>query len=94
MKATPSKDGCLRFTLLIRVRAGRVDLIDSICWAVDRGRCTFDGIRNRVDVINIAKEAMGHGGAALWRITEEVPDDMRDRATNLVNKLFPELTKV
>jgi len=106
MKPTMSKDGVKRFTVLIKTRVSRTDLIDGLRWrhlmSVPKAlnKMTASAMvsymreampSTRRAVMDAAIESISAEGAGVWAAVEDTPDEVRERACEIVDKLFPDL---
>lgn len=88
MKATPSRDGELRFTVKITARVGRSDLIDAIALHADMDQ---EFPKTRREALKTAVWAISRDGDNMWARAEDIEESVRKRAQEVVDRLFPEL---
>jgi hypothetical protein len=81
-KATKSQDGVLRFTLPVQFRVGRNTLINALL------ACEGEP-KTRREALRMAQSELYHHGVNLRAIVETVD---RAHATEIIDRLFPELT--
>ena len=89
MKATKSNDGLFRFTLSIKIRIGREDIIYCIGWHL----MTYgsDLPKSRRETIALVRDVKIKEGIIEWGWQEEVTPDMWKAVAACVDGLFPEL---
>ena len=106
MKATPSKDGKMRFTVRIPFRIGLEGLIEGLGWTLRRDadldttdnkamaiESALKKFKSRKAIIDAAICSIKHEGDAVWTWSDDCPysNEIIEQARVLVLKKFPEL---
>lgn len=92
MKATMSKDGEMRFSLRVEIRASRLDLVNAVLWDWERNQTETAAYKRR-GVFDLVKRAAASEGDHVWAYVEHVKAESFVSASRIVDALFPELVK-
>jgi hypothetical protein len=89
MKATPSKDGKLRFNVVVRHRVGFEQMFDAFSLAFDGEDIT--AVTSRVHGMKVVRRELADAGLNLWAHAEDCSGQSRDKARAAIERWFPEL---
>lgn len=107
MKATMSQDGEMRFTLNVKVRVGRLDLMNALCWRVvrtywDDALCNAEnkslaiesclrGLKSRKAVFSAVQDAVTSDGNNYWTWSDDVTDETAAKLNEQVRVIVERL---
>lgn len=94
MKATMSKDNQVRFTLMVPFRAGRQEFIEALVWAFrhdEKATIEESWPKKKLEVVSMLRGALRACGNNLWAEAEDGDSELWERATETVDRMFPEL---
>ena len=107
MKATPSKDGEMRFGVTIKRRVGLDEIVDALGWNLIRSdrdwfntdnkamavESELKAYRSRKKTLDATIKAYLHDGESVWVWADDCSfsEIVREQARVLVLKKFPEL---
>jgi hypothetical protein len=92
MTANKSKDGAMRFTVAIKVRIGRQDIIDAIGWQYVTYGDSLPKTRRKA--LSLVRQARSKDGESIWTWQEDtlvVTPALWNSVAACVDGLFPEL---
>jgi len=88
MKATKSQDGCRRFTVRVKHRVGRIDIINALRNHLDRSGEPMP--RTRVHIMDAVRQVLVREGDTMWATAEDAPD-LTAEQLQIIDRAFPEL---
>ncbi len=88
MKATRSKDGELRFTVTVKHRVSRIDIVNAVRIHIETtGEPMPCG---RVDIMDVVRRTISHEGDSMWTTAGDMPELTAEQLAT-IDKAFPEL---